>query len=134
MEGTDAVGKSSTLKLLENEGIICKDRSKDVISKYMLFSVDLDTRVKIYHDYLKKNDKKIIFLVNSDKDVLEKRVKSRVKISSFDLEAYAYNHLYIDTYNYMKEKNLLENKLFLVDCTGLSLEEQVKKVKEVINA
>lgn len=132
LEGTDAVGKSSTIIELEKIGIVCRDRSKDVISKNMLFSVDLETRVKVYHEYLKGIDKKVIFLVNNDKNELERRVNSRSKISSFDLEAYAYNQLYIDTYNYMKKRNLLENKLFLVDCTGLSLDEQVEKVKEMI--
>lgn len=132
IEGTDAVGKSSTILELEKRGIICRDRSKDVISKYMLFSVDLNERVKIYHEYLKTIDKKIIFLVNNDKKELEKRVNSRLEVSSFDIETYAYNKLYIDTYNYMKENNLLEDKLFLVDCTNLTLKEQVEKVIEII--
>lgn len=132
IEGTDGVGKSSTINKLFEQGIKCRDRSKDVISKNMLFSVELETRVKVYHEYLKEIDKKIIFLVNNDKEELERRINKREKISAFDIEAYAYNKLYVDTYNYMKENDLLENKLFLVDCTGLTFDEQVRKVKDVI--
>ena len=33
----------------------------------------------------------------------------------------------------MKEHNMTLNKMFLVDVTGLSLKEQVDKVKEVIS-
>lgn len=36
LEGTDAVGKTSTIHELKKENIICLDRSKDMISKYML--------------------------------------------------------------------------------------------------
>lgn len=132
LEGTDGVGKSVTINKLLDQGIVCKDRSKDVISNNMLFSVDMETRVKVYHDYLKKIDKKIIFLVNNDKEELERRINAREKISAFDVEAYAYNKLYVDTYNYMKENDLLENKLFLIDCTKVTLDEQVEKVKEII--
>ena len=32
----------------------------------------------------------------------------------------------------MKKHDMLENKLFLIDVTNLTLEEQVKKVKEFI--
>lgn len=134
LEGTDGVGKTVTIKKLKEQGIDCKDRSKDVISKYMLFTVPLEERVKIYEEYLKKCDDIVIFLINNDNDELMKRIYSRDTISEFDLEAPQYNQLYLNTYNYMKANNKLYGKLFLVDCTNLTLEEQVEKVKEVINA
>ena len=61
-----------------------------------------------------------------------KRIYSREKISKFDLQAYEYNVLYKKTYEYMKENNMLLNKLFIVDVTGLNLENQVEKVKKLI--
>lgn len=132
LEGTDAVGKTTTIKELAKIGIYCQDRSKDVISKYMLFDYDLEYRANIYYNYLKNNSNLIIFLVNNDKDELMRRVYSREKISDFDLEAYEYNKLYQDTYDYMLKNNMLEDKLFLVDVTGMTINEQASAVKEVI--
>ena len=65
LEGTDAVGKTSTIHELKKENIICLDRSKDVISKYMLFDYSLEYRASKYYQYLKENDCIIIFLVNN---------------------------------------------------------------------
>lgn len=134
LEGTDGVGKTATIAKLREEGIECQDRSKDIISKYMLFTVSMEERVKQYEKYFKKSDMKVIFLINNNGDELMKRIYSREVIGEFDLEAVAYNKLYLDTYEYMKKRNLLQDKLYLVDCTNLTLEEQVQKVKGVINA
>ena len=132
IEGSDAVGKTSTVERLKEESIVCLDRSKDMFSKYMLFEYSLEYRAKKYNEYLKNNDVKVIFLVNNDKEELERRVKSRKIIDEFDLKAYEYNKLYKETFDYMKENNMLEDKLFLVDVTNLNLDEQVKKVHDLI--
>lgn len=132
LEGTDGVGKTSTIEQLKKEGILCQDRSRDMISKYMLFDYSLEERSKKYYEYLKSHDCIILFLVNHDKEKLMNRIYSREKISEFDLEAYEYNTLYQETYDYMKEQDMLCHKLFLVDVTHLSLEEQVNKVRKVI--
>lgn len=132
IEGTDGVGKSTTIEELKKYDIICQDRSRDIISKYMIFDIDMETRVNKYYEYLKNNDCLIIFLINNDKEELMKRIYSREKISEFDLHAYEYNVLYKKTYEYMKEKNMLLNKLFIVDVTRLNLDNQVKKVKKLI--
>lgn len=134
LEGTDGVGKTATIAKLREEGIECQDRSKDVISKYMLFTVPMEERVKVYEEYLKNSNDKVIFLINNNDDELMERIYSRQVIGEFDLEAVEYNKLYLDTYNYMKERDLLHGKIYLVDCTNLTLEEQVEKVKGVINA
>lgn len=132
IEGTDAVGKSVTIQRLLLSGIICKDRSMDMFSKYMLFTVPMEERVKRYQEYLKTHDDKVVFLVNHDKIELERRISMRDVISDFDKEAYRYNQLYFETYQYMMEHDMLEGKLFLVDCTNLTLNEQVEKVKDII--
>lgn len=132
LEGTDAVGKTSTIEGLKKYNIICKDRSKDMISKYMIFDYSTKFRANKYYEYIKNHDCKIIFLINNDKEELLRRVYSREKISDFDLDTNKYNELYKETYYYMKENNMLANKIFLVDVTGLNLDEQINKVKEVI--
>lgn len=132
LEGTDGVGKTSTINELKKDNIICQDRSKDIISKYMMFDVDMEFRARRYYEFLKKSDCIVIFLINNDKEELMKRIYSREKISKFDLQAYEYNILYKDTYLYMKENNMLNNNLFMIDCTGLSLSEQIKEVKKII--
>ena len=113
IEGTDAVGKTETIKKLLLDGIICKDRESSVISANMVFDIPME--------------------INNDKKELLRRVHSRKKVTTFDLKTYEYNQLYKETYEYMKEHHMLQNKLFLIDCTGLDIEKQVEKVKEVIN-
>ena len=132
LEGTDGVGKSSTIKALKIYGINCQDRSKDVISKYMLFDVDMKTRAKKYEQYLLESEDIVIFLINNNKEEITKRIYSRAKISEFDKRANEYNSLYLDTYNYMKKNCITHNKLFLIDCTNLDFNEQVRKIKQLI--
>ena len=132
IEGTDGVGKTITIKELIKQGIICQDRCTDVISKKMLFDVPMEERVFAYQDYLKQIDKKVIIMINNDQDELEKRISKREVLSEYDLDAFKYNKLYEETFLYMKKHNMLENKMFLVDCTGLTIEEQVEQVKNII--
>lgn len=133
IEGTDAVGKTETIKKLLANGIICKDRESKIISANMLFDVPIQTRAQKYNEFLKKTTDLIIFLINNDKEELLRRVYSRRKLSHFDLKTYEYNQLYKETYEYMKNHHMLENKLYMIDCTGLDIEKQVEKVREVIN-
>ncbi len=132
IEGSDGVGKTTTIKELLKKGIVCQDRCMDVISPNMVYDVSLEERVKKYQEYLKKIDKKIIILVTRDKEELERRINSREKINEFDKYAYEYNIMYIDTFEYMKERNMLEGKLFMIDCTGLSIDEVTKKVEDIL--
>lgn len=131
LEGTDGVGKSSTIEALIKEGIICKDRGK-IFSRNMLFEIPMEERCKKYQEYLKNHNDKVIFLVNNSKKELEERIYKRDVISEYDTEAFKYNKLYLDTYNYMINKNMDEGKLFCVDCTGLDLNKQVAEVKSLI--
>lgn len=132
LEGCDAVGKTSTIEILKNIGINCSDRSKDVFSKYMVENVSMKERTRIYFEYLSIHDDTVIFLINNDKEELERRISLRPIKNEFDEKACFYNQLYQETFNYMKENDMLNNRLFLVDVTGLSLEEQANKVKETI--
>ena len=132
IEGTDGVGKSTTIERLAKNDIICQDRSRNVISKYMMFDVSIENRSKKYFEYLKNNDCLIIFLINNDKNELMRRIYSRYEISDFDLHAYEYNLLYKETYQYMKKHNMLLNKLYMIDVTNLNIEEQTNKVKKLI--
>lgn len=132
IEGTDGVGKTSVIEALIQEGIICQDRCMDVISKNMLFHISMEERVKIYSEYLKKLDKNIIILVNNSKEELEERINKREKLSEYDTEAFRYNQLYFDTFQYMKKKGMLQGKMHLVDCTHMDLETQINAVRNVI--
>ena len=133
IEGTDAVGKSLTLKGLLKEGIVCKDRESKVISANMLFEIPMEERAKKYEDFLMNNDDLLLFLINNDKEELLRRVYSRGNISDFDLDTYEYNKLYKKTYEYMRANNMLHDKLHCVDCTGLDVNKQLVKVKKVID-
>lgn len=134
IEGTDGVGKTTTIVKLVEDGIICQDRCEKVISKNMLFDINMEERAKaIYEKYFSKEQGTIIiFLVNLDKKELERRINSREKISEFDLEAYKYGILYKDTYEFMIKKYDTKGRLLMVNCTGLNIEQQYKKVKNLI--
>ncbi len=132
VEGTDGVGKTETIKKLLNYGILCQDRSIEAVSNNMLFDIEMDIRAKRIEDYIISHQDNIIILINNDKEELEKRIRKRPILSEYDLEAFRYNLLYLDTYNYMKKKEMLHNKIFMIDCTHLTVEEQVIKVKEMI--
>lgn len=132
IEGTDGVGKTETITQLVHHGIVCRDRS-ELICKYMLFDISMKDRCLAYKDYFEHcTDEFVIFLVNNSKEDLDKRIKLRGKnVSEFDRRANEYNVLYRETYIEMLNYQL-SNPIELVDCTGLSIEEQVDKVKNCI--
>lgn len=132
IEGTDGVGKTETIKGLLKQGIICTDRCTEVISKNMVDGVSLEKRTQIYFDYLKHIDKIIVILVNNDENELKRRLNKRGSLSDFDKETGKYNRMYLDTYQYMLDNDLLEEKMFLINCTGLTVEEQVEQVRNII--
>lgn len=130
LEGTDAVGKTSVINRLIDYELIDRDKN---VCKLFDFNISLLDRVKQLRKYLDENDIYLIFLINNDNKELEKRIYLRKKIDKYDRYAYLYNLLYLETYLYMKKNNLLDYKLFMVDCTGLSIEEETRKVKEIID-
>ena len=129
LEGTDAVGKTSVINSLKEYNI--KDRDS-YISSLMNFDISLKTRSNKLNEYLKNINDYVIFLINNDSNELERRVNSRSVIDEYDRLTYLYNILYFETFLYMKYNNLLENKLYMIDCTNLSIKEESEKVKELI--
>lgn len=99
----------------------------------MLFGVSMKDRCLAYKKYLEHGTNEfVVFLVNDSKKALDERINRRGKnISEFDIKAYEYNVLYRETYIEML-KYQLTNPIELVDCTGLSIEEQVETVKKCI--
>ncbi len=130
LEGTDAVGKTSVINNLSNYKLLDRDKN---ICKLFDFNISLVDRANKLKSYLDSNKNYIIFLINNDKDELERRIQLRETIDEYDKYAYLYNLLYLETYLYMKQNNMLSNKLFMVDCTGLSIEEEIKRVKKMID-
>lgn len=130
LEGTDAVGKSSVIKNLEGYQLLDRDKN---ICKLFDFNFSLLERTNRLKEYLNNNKNHVIFLINNDKEELERRVSLRDIIDEYDKYTYLYNLLYLETYLYMEKNDLLSNKLFMVDCTGLNLEEQTSKVREIID-
>ncbi len=130
LEGTDAVGKTSVINSLSSYNLIDRDK---YISKLFMFDISLIERVNKLNKYLKDNNNLVIFLVNNDKDELERRVNLRKVHDEFDQYTYLYNLMYLETYLYMEQNNLLEDKLYMVDCTGLNIEEENTKVKRLID-
>lgn len=135
IEGTDGCGKTTTIEALKKifPKATFSDRDHDTICKYMLKDVPMETRIDAYHTFLQNNDVKVIFLINNDAKELIRRVKTRDKpISDFDLDAPLYNEMYRETFKVMEQNNMTEGKMFMVDVTGLSLADQINKVKETI--
>lgn len=132
LEGCDAVGKTSTIEILKKDGINCLDRSKDVFSKYMVENISMKERARIYFEYLNIHDDIVIFLINNNKEEIERRINLKKVKDKFDEKAFLYNQLYQETFKFMQENDMLNNRLFLVDVTDLSLEEQANKVRKAI--
>ena len=130
LEGTDAVGKTSVINSLSSYNLIDRDKN---ISKLFMFDISLLERVNKLNKYLKDNNNLVIFLVNNDKEELERRVNLRKIHDEFDKYTYLYNLMYLETYLYMEQNNLLEDKLYMVDCTDLNIEEENNKVKRLID-
>lgn len=131
LEGTDAIGKTSVINNLGNYDLVDRDKN---ICNLMDFKISLDERVIKLKDYLEKSKRKVIFLINNDREELERRISTRTKIDEFDKYAYLYNLLYLETYIYMEKNNLLNDNLFMIDCTGLTLTEETEKVKEKVKS
>ena len=130
LEGTDAVGKTSVIKLLKEYKL--KDRDKN-ICKLFDFNISLLERVIKLKKYLDNNNNYVIILINNDRNELEKRISLRENIDDYDRYTYLYNLLYLETFIYMEENNMLNGKLFMIDCTNISLEEETAKVKEIVD-
>lgn len=131
LEGTDAIGKTSVINNLGNYELVDRDKN---ICNLMDFRISLNERVIKLKDYLEKSKRKVIFLINNDREELERRISARTKIDEFDKYAYLYNLLYLETYIYMEKNNLLNDNLFMIDCTGLTLTEEIQKVKEKVKS
>lgn len=131
LEGTDAIGKTSVINNLGNYELVDRDKN---ICNLMDFRISLDERVIKLKDYLEKSKRKVIFLINNDREELERRISARTMIDEFDKYAYLYNLLYLETYIYMEKNNLLNDNLFMIDCTGLTLTEEIQKVKEKVKS
>ena len=106
LEGTDAVGKTSVINNLMEYQLLDRDKN---ICKLFEFDISLIDRVKKIKEYIKYNNY-IIFLVNNDKEELERRIKLRNTIDEYDKYTYLYNLLYLETFLYMEKNNLLNNK------------------------
>ena len=134
IEGTDGVGKTTVIKRLLEDGIICQDRCEEVISKNMLFDISTEECAKkIYERYFEnETGETVVFLINLDRNELLNRIQGRENISEFDLEAYEYGLLYKKTYEYMIKKYNTKNRLLMLNCTGLNKQEQYTRVKELI--
>ncbi len=134
LEGTDGVGKTTyTIELLKN-GIVCQDRNIDVISKHMFFDIPMEKRAQVYYDTFKNHSHPVIFIVNTDKTELEKRIGKRSTVEGmgeYDDEAYRYGLLYIDTFIYMKEHKCLPDCFHMVDATGKSIDEISNTIKQI---
>ena len=134
LEGTDAVGKTTAIQFLTRlmPDHTFRDRERTVISPMMVFSLTTEDRGKAYSEFLKHNEVFVIFLINNDGEELLRRVKSREKISDFDLDAPRYNTMYLYTYKYMENNDLLHNKMAMVDVTGMTELAKVHAIRECI--
>ena len=129
VEGTDGVGKTSTINALRQYKLLDRDKN---ISRLISVDIALSSRAQEIYDYLKNKDEVVIFMVNNNKKELEKRIYSRDRIDKYDELTYLYNLLYLETYEYMEKNKMSNDKLLLADVTNLNFEEQVALLNDII--
>ncbi len=130
IEGTDGVGKTTTINALNMQNI--QDRDK-YISELIDTNITLADRSNKIYEYLKDKDEIVIFMVNNNKQELEERINKRGIVDEYDKLAYLYNLIYLETYEYMEKNRLLNNKVYLADVTSLCFKEQIKVIYDIIN-
>ena len=94
LEGTDAVGKTSVINNLSNYKLLDRDKN---ICKLFDFNISLVDRANKLKSYLDSNKNYVMFLINNDKDELERRIQLRETIDEYDKYAFLYNLLYLET-------------------------------------
>ena len=132
LEGVDGVGKTSVVTELIRQGLVCLDQSEE-IRKYIVYDENLtmDERIEKYKEYLKSiMPKFVIFLIDNSKIEVELRNKN-VVIDTNDSRPYEYNELYKNVYAEMYRWNI-KNPIEMIDCTGMSLNEETERVKTCI--
>ena len=130
LEGSAAVGKTSVINSLKEYNLVDRDK---YICKLFDFNISLLDRVSKLKEYLASSKDYVIFLINNDCEELERRISLRVVIDEFDRYTYLYNLLYLEAYLYMEKNDMLNKRLFMVDCTDLGLDEVINKVKWIID-
>jgi len=125
-EGTDGVGKTTLSKNLAKVGIITEDRCVKYVSKVMDFSSPKDKRLDSIREFLSDGNKKLVFIFFLDENKLRERINSREEISEYDKVAIEKQHLYLESYQILKDE--FEN-ISAIDATNLSENQMVELVK-----
>lgn len=130
IEGSDGVGKSTLVSNLAQLGIICQDRAVNEITKKMKPEVDENERLYALQKYLNEDcTRKVIFIYMSDERELIKRIYSREIVSEYDKKTIAFQRLYVNTYEKLRDKH---SNLFLLDCLNKNRDDMVKEVMGII--
>lgn len=133
IDGGDCAGKTTVIKRLLSKGIIIQDRSVDKICPFMFSHISEEDRTNGLRDNLigALKDKIVIFLVNTDENEVNKRLKHRQAmegLSDFDEDALYYNKMYEETY-----KNLSEvQNLHIVISNGKSEIEVENEIENIV--
>ncbi|MBR0423998.1 hypothetical protein IJI79_00625 [Candidatus Saccharibacteria bacterium] len=119
IEGTDGVGKTTIVRKLRSLGVNCLDREKTTISACITPEKLPVVRAHIWNEYLCAHPSDAIAVLTlSDKDELERRIRSRGgAIDSYDQKASMYDELYLETVVCATKGQLSRGriKLFKVD-------------------
>ena len=103
-----------------------------IVLVVVLFGVSTNNskdKTYTFNDARKATNRYAHFLIDG-----EKNDQSDIdKIDEYDRFTYLYNLLYLETYLYMEQNNMLYYRVFMVDCTGLTVDEEVNKIKEIID-
>jgi thymidylate kinase len=111
LEGTDLIGKSTCVELLQSMGYEVQDR-EEKICKWVMFDIPEETAVKEISEEVEKGNYMLFVFYTTNKDMLSQRFKERAekepqKISTFDDMAWEYNQLYIKLFSQIPSAYLL---------------------------
>lgn len=143
IEGVKGSGKSVLINAAIYDGVICQDRDMEVISNDNYNNISIAEKSRLCYERIHRDNNEFLLIIkNIDQNELMRRISKRNMYNEKDLTTELFNNYaklgeYINRYNeletYMKEKGLLDNKIDIINCTGLGKEVQqnilLKKMK-----
>lgn len=133
IEGPKGVGKSTIIRFLVRKGVNCRDRDQEIFSNDFIVGLDVDTRASYWKERINRNPKEYFLLLTCSKEGLTERLSRRQEEGSgYSHDHEVYRNAYEETYNYLRKEHELNQKLYKINNSKLSIGAQKRFAMETI--